>query len=129
MLTKIDHTAITCKDLTTSLKFYTEVLGFIETDRLDFPENKMQLVYVEKNGSKLELFGYARPVEMLNKQTDNPAVGFTHLALLVDNLDQMALELKQKGVKFDVAPMDAKGNVRIAFFKDPDGNVIELIER
>jgi len=129
MLIKIDHTAITCKDLTMSLKFYTEVLGFIEINRLDFPENKMHLVYVEKNGDKIELFGYDKPVETISRKTDNPIVGFTHLALLVENLDQMTELLKQKGVHFDTEPMDAKGEVRIAFFKDPDGNVIELIER
>ncbi|MDI6783414.1 MAG: VOC family protein [bacterium] len=129
MLIKIDHTAITCTDLTASLKFYTEVLGFTETDRLDFPENQMHLVYVEKNGDKIELFGYDKPVETVSRKTDNPLVGFTHLALLVENLDQMVELLKQKGIKFEVEPMDAKGNVRIAFFKDPDGNVIELIER
>ena len=129
MITKIDHTAITCKDLAASLKFYTAVLGFTEIDRLDFPEQQMQLVYVEKNGSKIELFGYMKLVDILERNTHNPVVGFTHLALLVDDLNQTVSELKNNGVTFDVEPMDAKGDVRIAFFKDPDGNAIELIER
>ncbi|MFB3897862.1 MAG: VOC family protein [bacterium] len=129
MITKIDHTAITTRDLIQSLRFYTEVLGFIETDRLEFPEQQMHLVYVEKNGSKIELFGYDRPVETIENKSNNPVVGFTHLALLVDNLNDTVMELKQKGVKFDIEPTDAKGEVRIAFFKDPDGNVLELIER
>lgn len=129
MITKIDHTAITTSNLTRSFHFYTEILGFIETDRLDFIEQKMHLVYVKKNGSKIELFGYDRPVETIAKKTNNPVVGFTHLALLVDNLNLTATDLKQKGVIFDTEPMDAKGDVRIAFFKDPDGNIIELIER
>jgi methylmalonyl-CoA/ethylmalonyl-CoA epimerase len=129
MITKIDHTAITTRDLSQSLRFYTEILGFRETNRLDFPEQQMKLVYVEKEGSKIELFGYDKPVEMIVKKTKNPVVGFTHLALLVDNLNATVTELKQKGVKFDTEPMDAEGEVRIAFFKDSDGNVLELIER
>ena len=70
-----------------------------------------------------------KPVERIEKKTNNPLVGLIHLAFAVDNLNQTAKELMQKGVQFDVEPLDAKGNVRIAFFKDPDGNVIELIER
>jgi lactoylglutathione lyase len=129
MITKIDHTAITTRDLSQSLRFYTEILGFKETDQLEFTEQRMKLVYVEKNGSKIELFGYDRPIETIAKKTNNPVVGFTHLALLVDNLNATVTELKQKGVIFDIEPRDSKGEVRIAFFKDPDGNVLELIER
>jgi catechol 2,3-dioxygenase-like lactoylglutathione lyase family enzyme len=58
MITGIDHTAINTSDLSRAIQFYTEILGFAITDKLEFPEHQMKLVYVEKGGSKIELFGY-----------------------------------------------------------------------
>ena len=35
----------------------------------------------------------------------------------------------QPGVEFHLRPIDAEGDVRIAFFFDPDGTLLELVER
>ena len=56
-----------------------------------------------------------------------PTGGWDHVALLVDNVDDAYAELVEKGVRIRSAPADA-GEVRIAFFFDPDGNVLELFE-
>ncbi len=54
--------------------------------------------------------------------------GMRHIAIAVDNFDAACEELKQKGVAFDGEPY-ASGENRLVFFKDPDGNLIHLIER
>jgi catechol 2,3-dioxygenase-like lactoylglutathione lyase family enzyme len=45
----------------------------------------------------------------------------------VDNVDEEYARLHAAGVPFYITPSDVQ-NVRIAFFKDPDGMAIELIE-
>jgi catechol 2,3-dioxygenase-like lactoylglutathione lyase family enzyme len=57
--------------------------------------------------------------------------GWNHLALEVENLDQAYAELTARGVSFHVPPEDfppENPSMRIAFFTDPDGNVLELIQ-
>jgi catechol 2,3-dioxygenase-like lactoylglutathione lyase family enzyme len=53
--------------------------------------------------------------------------GFKHLALQTDDVDGVAARLKAAGTSFTVEPLDAAGGVRLAFFYDPDGNLLELV--
>ena len=48
----------------------------------------------------------------------------------VDDIDATAAELTAKGVVFHIPPFNFPDNhaVRIGFFKDPDGNPIELVQ-
>ncbi|MEZ4555108.1 MAG: VOC family protein [Caldilineaceae bacterium] len=59
--------------------------------------------------------------------TSAPAGRIDHIKLHVPSTDAAHAELVAKGVTFRDAPRDFK-NVRIAFFFDPDGNVLELVE-
>ena len=57
--------------------------------------------------------------------------GWNHLALEVEDLDQAYAGLTAHGVSFHVPPEDfppENPSMRIAFFTDPDGNVLELIQ-
>jgi catechol 2,3-dioxygenase-like lactoylglutathione lyase family enzyme len=57
--------------------------------------------------------------------------GWNHLAGEVENLGQAHAELTARGVSFHVPPEDfppENPSMRIAFFTDPDGNVLELIQ-
>ena len=42
------HTCIRVKDLDASLDFYKNALGYKEVQRLDYPEDKFTLVYLEQ---------------------------------------------------------------------------------
>ena len=54
-------------------------------------------------------------------------VGFNHLALRVDDLDEMAAHLEANGVKASNAAMSFIGR-RLQFFEGPEGVTIELVE-
>jgi catechol 2,3-dioxygenase-like lactoylglutathione lyase family enzyme len=57
--------------------------------------------------------------------------GWNHIAWEVEDLDQAYAELTARGVSFHVPPEDfppEDPSMRIAFFSDPDGNVLELIQ-
>ena len=54
--------------------------------------------------------------------------GFRHVGFKVDRVDPRADVLKAAGVPFHLDPLDAEGGVRICFFYDPDGTLLELVE-
>ena len=60
--------------------------------------------------------------------TDDLQKGFRHIGFKVDRLDERAEVLKAAGVEFKLDPLDAEGKVRICFFFDPDGTLLEMIQ-
>jgi catechol 2,3-dioxygenase-like lactoylglutathione lyase family enzyme len=54
-------------------------------------------------------------------------VGLNHIAFKVDEIHDYAAALRQKGVRFDTGPVELK-DLTVAFFEDPDGNMLELYE-
>jgi catechol 2,3-dioxygenase-like lactoylglutathione lyase family enzyme len=59
---------------------------------------------------------------------DDLQKGFRHIGFKVDRLDERAEVLKAAGVEFKMDPLDAEGKVRICFFFDPDGTLLEMIQ-
>jgi predicted enzyme related to lactoylglutathione lyase len=57
------------------------------------------------------------------------AIGPTHVALNVTNLDELYIRLSDAGVPFNAPPsMSPDGCAKVAFCQDPDGTFIELVE-
>ena len=54
--------------------------------------------------------------------------GFRHIGFVVSDIDERAAALRAQGVRFRMDPKDAHGNVRIAFFYDPNGVLLEFIQ-
>ncbi len=125
MLKKIDHTAVTISDMERSLKFYTEVLGFKKHQTIELPD--LYIEYLKLGDSLLELFAVKDAAGDPRRQMNQ--VGFQHLCILSDDVDGDAAQLKKKGVEFTMEPQGAEGVKKIAFFEDPDGIKIELVER
>jgi predicted enzyme related to lactoylglutathione lyase len=46
----------------------------------------------------------------------------------VDDIEATTTELKEKGVVFDLEPIQVEGGIKVAMFKDPEGVQIELVE-
>src|SRR5664280_1690672 len=59
---------------------------------------------------------------------DDQYLGFRHVGFKVAQVDSLAAELRAAGVSFRLEPVDAAGEVRIAFFFDPDGTILEIVE-
>jgi catechol 2,3-dioxygenase-like lactoylglutathione lyase family enzyme len=59
---------------------------------------------------------------------DDLQLGFRHVGFKVDRVDPRAQVLKDAEVPFHLDPLDAEGGVRICFFYDPDGTLLELVE-
>jgi catechol 2,3-dioxygenase-like lactoylglutathione lyase family enzyme len=61
-------------------------------------------------------------------KADDLQRGFRHIGFKVANLDSLAAQLKADGVSFHLDPLDAEGGVRITFFYDPDGTLLEFVQ-
>jgi catechol 2,3-dioxygenase-like lactoylglutathione lyase family enzyme len=59
---------------------------------------------------------------------DDLQLGFRHLGFKVTDLDARVADLKAAGIPFHLDPIDAEGGVRLAFFFDPDGTLLEFVE-
>ncbi len=115
-------------DIGKAKQFYGETLG------LEVKENDMKILEITLGGGNIVL---AYP-----KDNHVPAT-FTILNFPVDNIDQTVSELKGKGVTFEHydlgngAKSDDKGIMRglaakmgpdIAWFKDPAGNILSVLQ-
>jgi glyoxylase I family protein len=117
------HVAIRVRDFDASVKFYTEALGF--TERVRWGEGDKRGILLDTgDGNYLEIFAGGAP-------GPKPEGAFLHLALRTDNVDAAIEVARRAGMEVTVEPKDVSlGTVpaRIAFFKGPDGEIIELFQ-
>lgn len=123
---RILHTMVRTCDLDRSIDFYTKVLGMRLLRRSDYPEGKFTLAFLgygdEREHAALELT-YNWGVDHYDLGT-----GYGHIAIEVDDVYAACDEIRQRGGKVvrEAGPMNA-GTTIIAFVRDPDGYMIELI--
>ncbi len=72
-------------------------------------------------------------IEIIPSEGEAPAAqprtpGMRHIAISVREFDAALTELKARGVQLAGEPFVNQGN-RLVFFKDPDGNLVHLIQR
>lgn len=68
--------------------------------------------------------------EAVSPETGNNSVaGWRHLALRVDSIEAARAELESRGVKFTDPVKPAGGGGRVLFFRDPEDNLLHLVER
>ena len=123
MIKGFHHFAVKTTDIERSAQFYRDVLGMREKMRLSFDDGSY-LVMLALGETSVELFGGAKPKD---PNEDRGEVGYVHLALTVDNVDAEYERIKALGYSFYIEPRTFQ-NLRCAFFRDPDGIPIELLQ-
>jgi len=125
---KIYVTSVFVEDQAKALDFYTRILGF--EVKHDIPVGKHRwLTVVEKDNPN--------GTELLLEPSEHPAVkpfkdalvrdGIPAASFQVDDLDAEFDRLRDLGVAFTQAPMEA-GAVKMAVLNDTCGNLIQLVE-
>jgi len=122
------HTMLRVGDVKRSIAFYTEVLGMRLLRQSEYPDGRFTLAFVgygdEKDEAVLELTH--------NWDTDNYDLGngYGHIAVEVDDAYKACEAVKARGgtVTREAGPMK-HGTTVIAFVKDPDGYMIEFIQK
>jgi glyoxylase I family protein len=139
---RLTHIGLCVRDINRSIEFYCGALDFTEVGRmtvddaatarlLDVPGLALDLVYLERDGFRIELLGYTTP-GAVGDAPPRPmnALGFTHLSFRVDDPDRLVAEAVAHGAHLlaERTVVFGTGN-RGLMVTDPDGNLLELIER
>lgn len=118
----LNHVALPTADPVAGARFYVDVLGFVETPRPSFSfrgswlwrsETRVMVHLIHVAGHKAP----AGPIETKNR----------HLALQTPDYDRSIEQLREHGLDFVERVLPDYG-YRQVFFRDLDGNVIELGE-
>ncbi len=128
--TKFQHVAVSVSDIDASLHFYRDILGFPHQGRLHYRnERGLVIDFLEIGpGVLLELFSFSVPTKPSTTSSNDLQRGLRHIGFVVEDTDAAYQALLDKGVTFRMEPFDAHGGVRIVFFVDPDGTLLELVQ-
>jgi len=140
----LDHVGFTVSSLARSLPFYRDLLGmqllwervydedYVRT-LVGYPTVRMLCAYLQMPGSpvKVELLEYQN-VSRSPGELRRADPGNAHLALAVNNLDDLCRRLKEAGVQFVSDPVVSTAGhyqrARTVYVCDPDGISVQLLE-
>ena len=125
MFKRIDHVEIVTDKPEETEAFYTEVLGFRvkARDRIERPGAALGLVYLDLGGTVVELISFEGVA--VDPAPQGEHLGYRMIALEVDDMQQTADYLKEKGVDIVWGPVVRPTYAR-AEICDPNGYRIEL---
>ena len=117
---------ILVSDIKASLNFYQNILGlefvgitpvwFGTMHRLRFGTSDFKLIDPKTVPPK--------GVIGLEKQR-----GVRYVTFVIKNLADLCTELKERGIEFALPETEVRPGVRVAMVRDPDGNIVEFVER
>jgi glyoxylase I family protein len=118
----LDHPAVAAEDVDVLADWYSDVLGYEK----HFRNEKPVWLLRAPDGTFLEI--------MPKDETHRPqrttwTPGWSHVAFRVSSLEKAMQALEQKGIRWagDIAP--AIGGGRVRNFLDPEGNLVQILER
>jgi len=118
---RIDHVVLTVADLAVTVEFYRDVLGMRP---VAFGEGRHALAFGRQ---KLNLHQAGREFEPKARQ---PTPGSADLCLVAATpLPEVIGHLRERGVDIEEGPVSrtgATGRIASVYFRDPDGNLIEV---
>ncbi len=119
-IVSIHHCSILVQDTGRSLDFYQAILGLkVNEER---PDLGYPGAWLEVGEQQIHLLELPDP----DAQSQRPSHGGRdrHVALLVKSLDSVVNNLEKNNCSYTLS----KSGRRALFFRDPDGNAIEIIE-
>jgi len=138
-----NHTSFTVSNLDRTIAFFRDCLGFEVTSKAPRESALTERVtgitgadivvaYLRGPGHSLELIEFHGPASRGKVSSRACDTGAFHMAYTVDDLDGALQALREYEVLPVAAPItvDAGPNkgAHIAFFRDPDGIILELIQ-
>ena len=117
---------ILVSDIKASLNFYRDILGLEFVGEMPLWFGTMYRLRFGSSDFKLIVPSTRPPKGPIGIQSQ---LGFRYVTFVIKNLSTLCTELQNKGIEFVVAEKEARPGVRIAMVKDPDGNIVEFVER
>lgn len=124
----MNHVAFFCRDLHAQEAFFCKHFGF-ERSRTFNAGQSNEFIMLKLGSVRVELFP-TDPVKAGENKGGEQPIGFRHLAFDVAKLEPAIQALREEGIEPD--PIIDTGRAipgsRIVFFRDHEGNIIELME-
>jgi lactoylglutathione lyase len=143
MTMSVSHVGLCVSDLDRSLRFWCEGLGFELGTRFDVGSEfaatlevdgdvEVTSQFVSRDGLSIELLHYTKGSTAGAPSAARNMLGFTHLSLLVDDVDSTAAKLVELGgARLEstrtLIELAGGGASDFLFVADPDGVRIELM--
>jgi len=120
---------IRVSDLTQTLDFFCNKLGFTEISRAEHEQGRFTLVFLAAPGDAEAARQKKAPLVELTYNWDEKGYtggrNFGHLAYRVEDIYGLCAKLMRAGVTINRPPRDG----HMAFIRTPDGISIELLQR
>ena len=124
-LERMGHLSLRVSDLDASEKFYAEVLGMNPVWR-----NEGEIAFLERGNDDLALIQVPKEEVHTFRQRAQGSQSLHHFGFRVrtkEAVDRFAQELKDRGIAIDDGPRDHRDGSRSFYFRDPDGNYIQIL--
>jgi lactoylglutathione lyase len=123
---KLLQVRLVVKDFKKSVIFYRDMLEFT----VRWYQEDMEYALFDIGETKIELLSRKAMADVLGEANIPLEAGGSSNFILdfgVDDVDVSYNRLRKKGIEFITEPFDRKEwGARVAHFRDPDGNIIEI---
>ena len=125
------HTSIRTSNIDKSIDFYTRLMGLKLLSRRKIPQNDAEIAFLrdpDGKGARLELTFFRKQKSFVQAKYEERV--FDHVAFEIKNMKEtMSILQKNKVTVTDEPYKPSPTGPIIAFIEDPDGTLIELIEK
>ncbi len=125
------HASIRTSNIEKSIDFYTRLLSLKVLSRREIKQNNAEIAFLQDpqgKGCTLELTFYRNQKKFTQPEYEERL--FDHLGFEITDMNKIIAALRKENVTITDEPFKL-GSIgpTIAFIEDPDGTLIELIER
>ncbi len=118
---RVDHLVLTVADVERAAEFYERILGM---QALSFPDDRRALSFGEQSIKLHAASDLVEPTAM------HPVPGSANLCFVTENaISEVQEHLRANDVRIEEGPVirtGAVGPITSLYFRDPDGNLIEV---
>ncbi len=123
------HTMVRVADIEQSLHFYRDLMGFVETRRMENEKGRFTLIFLAASEDVAAAKANVAPcIELTynwDPETYTGGRNFGHLAYEVDDIYGYCQKLMDNGVTINRPPRDG----HMAFVRSPDGISFEILQK
>ena len=136
-----NHFNVVVEDIDAIKEFYGKVVGLAIKDEFEISEPELSrglgvddavlkviFWHIPESDTTIEMVEYATPTSAPVAKEPTNRLGYGHLAFTVEDIDAVYEELSARGAEFVSPPVTVAGGVKFCFFKDPEGNILEIIQ-
>jgi lactoylglutathione lyase len=124
------HTSIRTSNMERSIDFYSKFFGLKLQSRREIKQTNAELAFLQDpdgKGCTLELTLYRNQKRFVQPEYEERL--FDHLGFEVADMNKTLDVMRKENITITDEPFKLNPNLTIAFIEDPDGTLIELIER